>query len=73
MDIAILIRHLRDRISFRPTIVVTAFAVLGAFVWVKASTDLLSLYAAAGGLILIFLGERIFMRSHVRLDGTMEM
>jgi amino acid transporter len=80
MDIAIhwgLIRHLRGRVAFRPTIVVAAIifdvVVLGAFVWVKASTDALSLYSAAGGLVLIVLGERLFMRSHTRPDGTMDM
>ncbi len=80
MDIAIhwgLLRHLRARVTFKSAIVVTAIVldlvVLGAFVWVKASTDALSLYAAGGGIILIVLGERLFMRSHTGPDRTMNM
>lgn len=80
MDIAIhwgLLRHLRSRITFSPAIVVTAIVldvvILSAFVWVEATTDPLGLYAAGGGIILIFLGERLFMRSHTRPDGTMDM
>lgn len=80
MDIAIhwgLLRHLRSRVAFQPAIVVAAIIldiiVLGAFVWVKASTDAFSLYAAAGGLILIVVAQRLFMRSHTRPDGTMDM
>ncbi len=80
MDIAIhwgLLRHLRTRIAFKPTIVVAAIAldvvVLGAFLWVQASSDVHSLYAAAGGIALIVLAERLFMRSHTRPDGTMNM
>ncbi len=80
MDIAIhwgLLRHLRARVAFRPAIVVAAIildiVVLGAFVWVKASTDALSLYAAAAGIILIVGTQWLFMRSHTRPDGTMDM
>ena len=80
MDIAIhwgLLRHLRRRVAFQPAIVVAAIVldvvVLGAFVWVEASADPVSLYAAAGGIILIVLGQRLFMRSHTRPDGTMDM
>jgi hypothetical protein len=80
MDIAIhwgLLRHLRARVSFAPAIVVSAIVldlvVLGAFVWVKASVDATTLYAAGGGIILIVLGERLFMRSHTRQDDTMDM
>jgi hypothetical protein len=80
MDIAIhwgLLRHLRVRVDFAPAIVVTAvvldLVVLGAFVWVKASVDATTPYAAGGGIILIVLGERLFMRSHTRQDDTMDM
>lgn len=80
MDVAIhwgMIRHLRTRIDFRPGIVVTAIVldivVLGAFLWVKASTDPFGLYVAAAGIILILIGERLFMRSHTQADGTMDM
>jgi amino acid transporter len=80
MDLAIhwgLLRHLRNRVEIRPTIVVTAVVldvvVLGAFVWVKASADTLGLWVAAAGIVLIVAGEQLFMRSHTRADGTMDM
>ena len=47
--------------------------VLGAFVWVKASVDPLGLWVAAAGIVLVVLGERLFMASHARPDGTMDM
>lgn len=80
MDIAIhwgLLRHLRRRVAYRRAIVVGAIVldvvVLGAFVWVKASADPLGLWVAAAGIVLIVLGERLFMASHTRPDGTMDM
>lgn len=80
MDIAIhwgLIRHLRKKIEFRATIVMSAavldLVVLGAFVWVEATTDALGLWVAAAGIVLIVTGERLLMRSHTRPDGTMDM
>ncbi|MEO5678355.1 MAG: amino acid permease, partial [Acidimicrobiales bacterium] len=80
MDLAVhwgLLRHLRKRVEFRATIVVAAMSldvvVLGAFVWVKGSTDALGLWAAAAGIVLIVAGERLFMRSHTRPDRTMDM
>ncbi len=80
MDIAIhwgVLRHLRDRIDIRPAIVITAIAldvlVLGAFLWVKASDDLLVIYAAAIAIALIVAGEKLFMRSHTGPDGAMDM
>lgn len=80
MDIAIhwgILRHLRDKIDIKPAIVITAIVldvvVLAAFLWVKASADALILYASAIGIAAIVIGERLFMRSHTRPDGTMDM
>ncbi|MEZ5170668.1 MAG: APC family permease [Acidimicrobiia bacterium] len=80
MDIAIhwgILRHLRSRIDARPTIVAAAIVldlvVLGALVWVKASTDPLILYVSAAGIALIVIGERLFMRSHTDSEGNMAM
>lgn len=80
MDIAIhwgLLTKLRSKIDFNPAIVVIAIVldvvVLAAFVWVRASTDMLSLYVAGAGIVLIVVGERVLMRSHTRPDGTMDM
>jgi len=80
MDLAIhwgLLRRLRHEVNFRPAIVIAAIVldavVLGAFVWVKASADAFGLWVAAAGIVLIVTAERLFMRSHTRPDGTMEM
>ena len=80
MDIAIhwgLIRHLRDRIEFRMSIVATAIVldvvVLAAFVWIKATSDPTILAVAAIGIGMTIGGERWLMRSHTDDDGTMHM
>ena len=80
MDIAIhwgIIRHLRDRINVRVGIVATAIVldviVLGAFVWVKVTTDPLILVISAVAIALIVISEALFMRSHTDADGTMSM
>lgn len=80
MDIAIhwgILRHLRDRIEVTPGIVIAAIAldgvVLASLVWVKATSDPLVLYVSAAGIACIWLGEWLFMRSHTRPDGTMDM
>ena len=72
-----ILRHLRDRIEVIPGIVTAAIALdvvaLGALGWVKATTDPLVLYVSAAGIALIWAGEWLFMRSHTRPDGTMDM
>lgn len=80
MDVAIhygTLRHLRDRVPVRRWVLVTAMCldvlVLGAFLWVKASTDVAGLAASGAGIVIIVLGERMFMRSHTHPDGTMDM
>ncbi|MBK5249516.1 MAG: hypothetical protein JJE50_08805 [Actinomycetales bacterium] len=80
MDIAIhwgLIRHLRNRIEFRVSIVATAIVldviVLSAFVWIKATSDPTILVFAAVGILAIIVGERWLMRSHTDDDGNMHM
>ncbi len=80
MDIAIhwgLLRHLRDRVRFRRSVVGAAIVVdvvlLGAFTWVKSSTDPTGLWVAASGIVVIVVAERLFMASHTRADGTMDM
>lgn len=80
MDIAIhwgILAHLRSRIEVKPTIVVTAIVldavVLAAFLWTKASEDVLILYVSIGGVLLITIGERLFMWSHTDATGAMDM
>lgn len=70
MDIAIhwgVFRHVRKEVGANPLILITAIVldviVLAAFIWVKVQTDILVIYTAAAGLLLIVLGERWFLRS----------
>jgi len=69
MDMAIhwgLLRRLREDVPARAWVLVTALAldalVLGAFVFSKAQSDAIVIYAAAAGLALIFGGEALYMR-----------
>ena len=69
MDIAVhwgVIRYLRREISADPVILSLAIVfdvlVLAALLIIKARTDPLVIYAAAISLVLIFAGERLFLR-----------
>ena len=71
MDIAIhwgVFKHLRKEINANPAILITAIIldviVLGAFLWVKAQSDMLVIWASIIGLILIIGGERIFLKHY---------
>ena len=77
MDIAIhwgVLRRLRQEVDANALIVTTAIIldviVLVAFLTVKAQSDMLVIYASLAGLILIFGGERLFMR--LRMEKTDE-
>ncbi len=68
MDIAIhwgVLRHLRKEIGANVYILITAIlldiVVLSAFLAVKASTDMMVIYAAAVAILIIFVAERIFL------------
>ena len=68
MDIMIhwgVLRHLRKDIQANAMIIITAIIldllVLGAFVWVKGTQDLLVVIVEAVLMTLIFLGEKIFL------------
>lgn len=70
MDIAVhwgVFRYLRKEINANAFILILAIlfdiVVLGAFLIVKATTDVMVIYASIGGMILIFTGERYFLRS----------
>lgn len=70
MDIAVhwgVLRRLREEVKANAAILVTAIildvVVLAALLVVKASSDLLVIYAAAAGMVLIFAGERLFLRA----------
>lgn len=70
MDIAVqwgVLRHLREEIGASLVILVVAILldviVLTALLIVKASTDMLVIYASIVGIVLIFGGERLFLRA----------
>lgn len=69
MDIAVhygVLRHLRQEIKANAFVLITAIffdvVVLGAFLMVKAQTDMMVIYAAFTGIILVFVGERFFLQ-----------
>ncbi len=69
MDIAVhwgVLRYLRKEIKANAVILIVAIAfdviVLGAFLIVKASTDMMVIYAALVGILIVFIGERFFLR-----------
>ncbi|MCG8601444.1 MAG: APC family permease [Verrucomicrobiales bacterium] len=70
MDLVIhwgVFRHLRKEVGARTWILVSAMVldvvVLGALLWVKAQSDMLVIWASLVGIVLIFAGERFFLRS----------
>jgi len=80
MDIAIhwgLIRYLKNEIKFNPIIpllaIVIDIIVLGAFIYIKYLNDPFVLVIAFIGIILVILGERLFMKSHTDSEGKMHM
>tara|TARA_B100001989_G_scaffold184993_1_gene134760 strand:+ start:149 stop:463 length:315 start_codon:yes stop_codon:yes gene_type:complete len=69
MDIAIhsgILKHLAKDIKINKAILVSAIVldliVLLAFMWVKVQSDMLVIWASLIGLILIFSGEKIFLK-----------
>ena len=70
MDIGIhwgVLKNMRKDINARASILYTAILldciVLAAFVWIKASSDLLVVIVAAILIVLIFLGEKWFLKN----------
>lgn len=71
MDIAVhwgVFRYLRKEINASAFILISAIVfdviILGAFLIVKAQTDMMVIYAAIIGMLLIFIGERYFLRAN---------
>lgn len=71
MDIAIqwgVFRNLKEEIGAKSSILITAIVldsiVLGAFLWVKSQSDVLVIWAALIGIIIIFSGEKWFLKLH---------
>ena len=71
MDIAVhwgIFRYIRKEIKANAFILITAIildiVVLGAFLIIKAKTDMLVIYISLGAMLFIFGGIRLFLRSH---------
>ena len=80
MDIAIhwgLFRYLKKEVKFNPIIPLIAIGldviVLSAFIYLKYLIDPFVLIVALIGIVLIILGQRLFMISHTNQDGEMDM
>lgn len=68
MDIAIhwgVLRHLKKEVEANTAVLVTAIlldlAILGAFLWMKATSDMLVIWVSLIGFVIIFAGERLFL------------
>lgn len=61
-------RHLAKDVGAKPWILLTALVldaiVLAAFIWVKVQTDILVVWASVIGLVLVFGGEKWFLKLH---------
>ena len=71
MDIAVhwgVFRYLRHKINANAFVLITAIVmdvvVLGAFLWMKAQSDMLVIYVSIAAMIFIFAGERIFLKHY---------
>ncbi len=71
MDIAVhwgVFRYLRKEINASAFILISAIIfdviILGAFLIVKAQTDMMVIYAALVGMAFVFIGERYFLRAN---------
>lgn len=70
MDIAVhwgVLRHLRKEVSAKAWVLISAIVldvlVLGAFLWVKATTDIVIVALAAITLLVVVAGEHWFLRT----------
>ena len=80
MDIAIhwgFFHYLRKDIKFNPVIPLMAIimdvVILAAFIYIKYLKDPFVLIVAFIGIVLVILGQRLFMKSHTDSEGKMHM
>ena len=70
------LKHLRKDVNANPVIVITALiidgVVLAAFLWIKASTDFLVVWLSLILMILIFAGEKWFLKRRKELSDPNE-
>lgn len=71
MDIGIhwgVLRHLREDVGANPVILITAIlldvVVLAAFLAIKFQADALIVYVSLAGLVIVFAGEWLFLRTN---------
>ena len=77
MDIAVhwgVFRYLRKQINANAFILIAAIVmdvvVLGAFLMIKAQTDMLVIYVSIAAIAFIFIGERLFLKSYSHVDHS---
>lgn len=62
-----ILRNLRKEVKANPIIIITSICmdvvVLGAFLWIKATTDITVIIVAIAGIVLITLGEKWFLKT----------
>jgi len=68
MDMAVhwgVLKHVREKVNANRWVPITALlldtAILAAFLWMKANSDILVIWVALGGMAFIFVGERLFL------------
>jgi amino acid transporter len=71
MDIGIqwgILRKLKNEVKANSAIIITAIlldvVVLSAFIWIKASTDITVIIVAVAAMVLIFFGEKWFLKTN---------
>ncbi|MDQ7057304.1 MAG: amino acid permease [Ghiorsea sp.] len=80
MDIAVhwgLLRYLRGTLSFNPVIPIIAIVfdviILTTFIVIKIQSDPLVIVVSILGILMIVIAQKLFMKSHTRSDGSMDM
>lgn len=67
-------KHLREKVKANSAIVLTAlaldFIVLSAFLWIKSSSDILVLIVSAVVMLIVFAGEKWFLKRRKELSDT---
>ncbi|MCW9046653.1 MAG: APC family permease [Gammaproteobacteria bacterium] len=76
MDIAVhwgVFRYLRKEINANAAILIAAIifdvVILGVFLVVKASTDMMVIYASLIGVLVIFIGEKLYLKKYQMEEG----
>jgi amino acid transporter len=80
MDIAVhwgLFKFLRKEVSYKPIFPLLALlfdaVILSAFILLKFKSDPLILIVSFGGILIVVIAERLFMKTHTDKDGKMHM